>query len=371
MKKIGILTFHNAINYGAILQAYSLQEKLISLGYDCEIIDYHNEYFKEIYDSNLNPFKIHNKIGKYRLFLKYIIKFREMFNLKKKYKKLRTFMKENYKISRYYDVDNIDKANLVYDFFVVGSDQVWNMDLSKYDLNYYLNFVDKDEKKISYAASLGKEYLTGFEYYNIKKLVSKFKDVSIREASGFNLLKEYCDIESKVVLDPTLLNGSKFWDKVALKSGLNIKSKYVLIYMVQESKQVIEAAKIYAKKNNLKIISINRLKDKFKYTCKDACSVPDFIYLIKNASCIFTSSFHGLVFSINFNKEFYYGLSNKIPNNNSRLTDICINLGLKDREINENTNYNRIIDYEVVNEKLSKMISESINYIIKSLGDQV
>lgn len=369
-KKIGILTFHNALNYGAILQVYALQSKVEELGYDVEIINYHNEYFKDIYDSKLNPFRIKDKKLKLKTFIKYIVRTKSMLAKRRKFLKLSSFIKENLYLSKYYDVNNVNECDN-YNIIIVGSDQVWNMDLSKFDLNYYLKFANDNQRLISYAASIGKEYITGFERDNMSRYLKRFYSLSIREKSGYMLLKDLCNINSKIVIDPTLLYGKNFWMSLISKSKLNIKKPYVLVYLVQDSDDVINLAKKIALEEDIDIVSLNKIKCLKKYTNLEKSSINDFLYLINNASYVVTSSFHGLVFSINLNKQFFYGLSRNIPNNNSRLQDLCNFLGLENREASKVSNYNERIDYTELEKKLNVLRGDSIDFLKESLNEEI
>lgn len=365
MKKIGILTFHNAINYGALLQAYGLQTKIISLGGKAEIIDYDNGYFKKLYSMSVFS-KNTSLIKKIKIIYHYFRNPIITLNNKMKVRKLNGFIHNNLILSEYCEKNTLNHVAKKFDAIIVGSDQVWNMKMSNYDETYFLGNIE-NENKYSYAASFGKSMLTGFEYEEIKKYLPSFKKILVREKEGQRLLKEYCNIDSTVVLDPTLLLSYEEW----LQKTKTIKiKKYVLVYLVQEQENLLYAAEEYAKNNKCKIVSISYIKGK-KYIFKNGASVEEFLGLIKNAECIFTTSFHGVVFSINFNKDFYYELSKKVHNNNSRIIDICSSLHLTSREIlNQKTSFNSI-DYTSINKELTRIKENSISElkgIIQDLG---
>ena len=139
-----------------------------------------------------------------------------------------------------------------------------------------------------------------------------------------------------------------------------------MIYLVQEPTNLLNEAIKFAKENNYKIYSLNKLKTKEKYHDVSDASLEDFLYLIKNAKCVFTTSFHGLSLSINMNTNLYYELSHKPINNNARLIDLCSSLGLSNREVGETIN-NEDIDWNDVNHKLDLLRNESIKYLKDNL----
>ena len=162
--KLGILTYHRTTNYGAIFQTYALQQFILSKNIDCEVIDYLNKTLKRRY--SLNPLKKDN----IKQSVKSIINIRDNIILKRKFVK---FLNENISLScNSYDEKNIVLSNGVYDRFIVGSDQVWNLKLSGNDINYYLNFVENDHGKNSYAASFG---INQFEKEELNEQIVELK----------------------------------------------------------------------------------------------------------------------------------------------------------------------------------------------------
>ena len=366
MKKIGILTFQNALNYGALLQAYALQETICSLGYDCKLINYQNEDFNKSYKDSL---KVHKKKGilrKGKLLISKCIHpvFYHKANLKAK--KLDEFCNNYFKLSNEYSLDNISLVNKEIDTIVLGSDQVWNSKLYDYQKVYFLDFIDSTTKVITYAASFGKNSISGFEYNELKENLPKYSALAMREKSGCEILKKYFNRDSVNVLDPTFLQKKKFWFNVADKSKMNIKKDFILIYLVQEPTNLLKEAIKYAKENDCKIYSLNKLNTKEKYHDVSDASLEDFLCLIKNAKCVFTTSFHGLALSINMNTNLYYELSHKPINNNARLIDLCASLGLSSREVKDTIN-KEDVDWNDVNQRLDSLRNYSIQYLKDNL----
>jgi hypothetical protein len=367
-KKCGILTFQRALNYGAILQTYALQETIKSLQIPVEVIDYDSGYFFQVYQLDYSLFKQRSTESFFVCLYHWITHFKEMAKEQKKSHKILHFIEKNLNLSKRYTKANISNANLIYSNFICGSDQIWNMALSNYDINYYLDFVRPCNKRISYAASLGKEYFTGFELENMGKELPKFDFLSVREKSAQEILKKWCFLDSSLVLDPTLLQDETFWRNIGNKSRIRIHRKYILVYIIQESPEVIGFANNLSKETNLPIISLTPCKQLNHAKDFSDCGIEDFLSLIDNAKYVITTSYHGLLFSINFQKQFYFGLSHHVPNNNARLSDLCQSLGIENRRITEGASKSeQTIDWAVVEEKLSSLKAESINYLKNAL----
>lgn len=223
-----------------------------------------------------------------------------------------------------YNSETIQESLKIYEKFVVGSDQIWNP--SWYNDGYLLNFVNEKDKKISYAASIGRTKLNEIEKLQFQKSLMSFKAVSVREESSVPLLLQSDIHNVKCMIDPVLLLNREEWDEIA--SVRKVKEEYLFYYFLTDSKQRRKIAKDFAKKNNLKIIIIQYLSMKSDlhtgkfadYSFYDS-SPKDFVGFIKHASWIFTDSFHVTVFSniyskkfISFGKEFEKESNSRIEN---------------------------------------------------------
>lgn len=361
--KIGILTFHSAYNYGAVLQAYALQKTIESLGFHCEIINYKSDFIYENY-----KIKKLTEIKTIKELIKWIIMNRKN---KNKAKKFENFMKEKYKLSlKEYKKENILECNNVYDCYFVGSDQVWNCNLNGNDDVFFLNFVNDNKKKNSYAASFGYNKIPNIYLKNSYNMLKEFNNISVREKSGMEIINKSLNKNSKVVLDPTFLINSKEWDKISKRS--NIKKEYIFVYEVAATPTLIKFSKKLAREKQCDIICLNNTH-RYYYGMKNIkdISPEEFLGYIKGAKYIITSSFHGVALSINFQKNFFYELDTKKENNNSRLENITQTLGLLDREIinGNNHNINKNIDYNLVNNVLNREIKKSIDFIIDTIDN--
>lgn len=360
--KIGIITYHRAKNLGAMLQSYALQKTLEKYKGKCEIIDYRNEKMEESYR---------------------VKKIRECKSLKEKVKNV-LFMKKNKAFEKVrkefnekvqtistkkYNKNNIKEANNDYDLFVTGSDQVWNIKLNYDDENYFLNFVEDNKKKNSYAASFGTNKIDEEQKARICNQLKTFNKISVREEEGKNFVKELTGRNSELVLDPTLLLNKYEWENMINNERIE-KEKYIFVYVIAYTPTLLEFARKLGKERNCKVICFHTSYQKYR-GMKNLTKVSpqDFLNYIKNAEAVVTSSFHGMCFSINLQKEFYYELDENKVNNNSRLKTLATTLNLEDRRIINGKCMNNIINYSEVTKKLEAERKRSIQFI-EELGEE-
>ena len=298
--KIGILTFHRAHNYGAVLQAYALQYVLTDLGCEVEILDYRNPAIDRFHNYwslkyNTVPAVL------YRLLFSFI-------PLKKKERNFRNFIGDFLHVSK----EQYDEVNRPYgyDLYIVGSDQVWNPLITGGIDPYYWGMFLNDGRLITYAASSGDMSKLSSEFLaEIRRGLSRFSAISVREERLKNFLLSEFSIPSQVVLDPTLLAGSKCFEKIC--AGRLIDEPYVLVYQVGPSNvNLAGVVDFIARHYHAKIVKIGlcsplrRLKHReIHYVNPD---IPTFLSLFRYADCVVPISFHGVAFSLLFEKDFYY-----------------------------------------------------------------
>jgi hypothetical protein len=365
-KDVGILTFQNAYNYGAILQAFALQEKIKSLGFKVEIIDFDNGFFKTIYSTT--GFVKGNKSHNLLCLLNILFKFPAFIYKIKQRGKIQTFINKNLQLSEKCNESNISLKTSGFYRIVVGSDQVWNMAISNYCASYFLNFVNDNSKKVSYAASFGKEFLTGFERDLVINNLNTFNSISLREEYSVNMLKTEFNIESNFALDPTLLFDINYWSKFCSSKRV-IKKSFVFVYLVQKAKFLPKIIERLAKQLNLEIVSISKLPLKHYHFIRDA-GIEDFLFFLKNASYVFTTSYHGIAFSINFNKQFFYEIEESYPNNNLRMIDICKHFQIKGNQVNSLSFEINTVNFNKANDFLRKDRIKSMDFLNKALNNK-
>lgn len=277
-KKVAIITIISE-NYGNRLQNYALQKTIEKLGYKVETI----------------PLKVEKKI--IRLLKTYIKSCLVIFD--GKYKNY-CWSKFNLKIkwSRY--TAESPQINNKYDFFVAGSDQIWNPLFTFNSEREFLTFAD-DNKKIAYAASIGLECLPEKNIENYRRWIKTFKFVSVREEAAAKVIELLGCPEPITVLDPTMLLTDEKWKSVAKKSKINLGHKYVVKYFLGiRNKEFDNYIEEFSQKENADIVDIteNNLNMNVQI------GPTEFVKLICNSYAVFTDSFHGTVFSILFNKPF-------------------------------------------------------------------
>ena len=361
MKKIATLTFHNTTNYGAILQTYALQRAIEKLGYDTEVIDYQCEAVNNRY----KIIKI-SDVKNAKELLKIILGNRNKKKLKEKFD---SFTNKYIKISdKKYTKETIHNSNSIYNKFVVGSDQVWNLSLSGNDFTYFLDFVTDNNKKYSYAASFGSQDISDNYKDTIAKTINEFYGICVREEQGKEIVKRITNREADITLDPTLLIKQKEWKEIMPNMIKN--KKYILLYIIAPNNNIIKFAKEIAKKNKCEIIYINHSLKNVVGVKNIKCASPEeFLWYIENAEYIITTSFHGVAFSINFKKKFFYALSDERENYNSRIENLVNKLDLTNRNIKDYNQVNDDIDYIKVHNLLDIEKENSLNYLKEMLNN--
>ena len=351
-KRIGILTFHRTINYGGVLQAYALKKVIERLGCECNIIDYKNQYIEKINEVKLIKF---NGVKE---FLNGMLSFKSKKNKLEKFIEFRqVFLKPTGCINEYISDE--------YDSFIVGSDQVWNYLLSDFDRTYFLDFVKGSRKKNAYSASFGISNIPEEIKAEYSNLLSTFNRISIRENSGLEIIKDLIDAEVSVVLDPTLLISQTEW-KQFFKISKKIYKEYIILYLMIPEPNILRFTEELSRLTGCEIIYItSKVKKTINARYAREVSPTEWVELIMNAKYVVTNSFHGVAFSINFNKEFFMGLLPEPSEVNSRLENVLRLFNLEKRKIN---NYSKPIDfhsinYETVNNILRKERDESIRFL--------
>lgn len=365
--KIAIVTMHRVFNYGSVIQTYALSKYLEEQGHDIEIIDYIAERFK--YKNTLfyvNPRRNKSMIHKL-FFITVALPGRLM------HKHLfESFIKRSYKLTqdKYYSIEELIENPPEADVYITGSDQVWNSGFeNKVDRAYFLDFVPKNKKRISYAGSFGKEKLEECESEEIKELINKYDKISVREDSAISILESIGRNDAIHVVDPTLLLDREEWDN--LSSERLRHEKYLLIYQLNPNEKIIEYARKIAIQKGLKIAKFgwDYIKPKgvdinFAYRKPE-----DFLSAIKYADYIVTDSFHGTIFSIKFNRQF---ICIEPPKYSGRLYSILRKVGLEERMIRGSLNINKVltkIDYEYANIILKNEQKKAKDYLYDALNN--
>ena len=277
------------------------------------------------------------------------------------------FMEFNKNINFTKKVFNINDKNLIkkYDYFIAGSDQVWNPTfgrLSDFDL---LSFA-RPEQRIAFSASFGINKLPDEFKEKAKKELQKFKDISVREDAGKQIIEELTDRKDvQVLVDPTMLLTSEEWDKVSKKPKQLKTNKYILNYFLGNiSEERNNEINRIAKENNCEIINILDSKSPFYQT-----GPSEFLYLEKNAFLICADSFHSCVFAILFDRPFIvFDREDSMEKMNSRIETLLKKFKLEDRWYDKKIKEEQLkIDYAETYKILEKERIKAKEFIEKSL----
>lgn len=355
MSKIGLLTFSNTQNYGAALQCYALSKYLQNMGNDVEVFDYRNTNIELTGKRRLKSIHTPKDLILWALTHK-------EFRLREK--EFDQFNSDFLNLVSCDGVEQLRQASKDYDYFIVGSDQVWNYNLTKSDETYFFPFKSLHAKKIAYSASFGSCGIDLDQWKSIKEYISDFHAISVREASGAELLKDKTGIDASFTIDPTLILNKDTWKSMARKSPE--KTKYVLAYVISKRELVTDSIIRMGKKMNLPVVIIQTGTIHTTSGAKDIklASPQDFIDYFYNAEYVVTDSFHGTCFSLIFEKDFHCILGSS-DGANSRIIDLLNSIGLKDRIEGRNTDK---IQYEKVNERLNRLAEQSRKYLERALS---
>lgn len=365
--KIGILTYHRAENYGALLQAYALRTYLQSKGHEVSFVDYwpdyHVNYFKLF---AWKRFMAANWKGKIEYLLGATVWLCPRMT---RSKRLQRFIHERLGVTGKPRYNENTKATEHYDVVVYGSDQIWrkqNMGGVGFDDWYFGAENVVADKKIVYAGSMGTVKTTEKDDAYVKKMMQNFERISVREADLDSYLKGL-GVASQQVIDPVFLLSKEEWEAVADKK--QEKRKYILFYNLLNKPESVRFAERLSKETGLPIKELNK-KMSFKHLGKryiSGASVEEFLRMIKDAEYVVSNSFHGVAFSIIFEKQFFaVGMGEK----SNRVETLLANAGIPERYVQGEgvpMIQGKFIDYAKVNESLLDALNVSKSYLNSSL----
>lgn len=374
---VGLLTLDSRMyNYGGFLQEMALQDAIKSLGYECEIIDYDisQEFNTFSLKRGIKNFSF-EKIKKKLIKEKTIPLSDYVSDLVEKRKNVfDEYRADNLVLSRKMSSSDLSSVDLPYEQIVCGSDQIWNPD---YNIPaFFLNFGRKGCRRVIYAASIGKDHLSRHQKKIYSKLLEFPDYISVREDSAQKLISNITETDVKLVLDPTLLHRQEYWMEKADDSSLNYRN-YIFCYFLNLTDEKVRAANDFAEKNNCEIIAIPYLHNEMEeYSEKlngklfSEVNPADFLNLIRNAEAIITDSFHAIVFSIIFQKDFWcFGRNAGTYSMNTRLHTLLSYVEMQDRMIApedlKNRTHNTYVNIDLSNLKIKQ--KESITFLSNAL----
>ena len=353
MKNVGIITICDNDNYGNRLQNYALHETLNKLGIK-------NTTFWPEWAEDKTTLERKIKIA-----IKSIL---NMYDIKaKRYLIFKQFTDSKID-NQYINFENLDKISNEFDYFIVGSDQIWNYNFGLAQDKDFLKFTDYD-KRISYAPSFGISDIEEKWKAKICNGVNSIKYLSVRENQGAKIIKELTGRNAKVLLDPSLLLSKEEWRKVQKKPKRMKFKKYILTYFLGEkSKELQLEINSLKERDDLEVINLCDINEEQYY----AYGPSEFLYLFDNAELILTDSFHACVFSIIYNKSFFVfdRKQKNMKNMNSRLDTLLEIFKLQERKVKSLEGKKDIYecDYSKSYEILKIKQNESLDFLKKSMN---
>ena len=358
MMKAGVLTFHNSLNCGAVLQAYALQTILQRLGVKVYVLDFLRkrdnvkcfsaESLSALYHSLRRLVLERIRIGKYARFR------RRVLNLTR-------------------TIRASDQMPTEFDVFLVGSDQVWNPVNNERNMHFFLDFVPCGKKRIAYAASCGaKSFPTDYED-QMKPLLGKFNAISVREQEAIPMLERLTGLSPSLVCDPSLLLDAEDYLRIA-SARRQVKEPYVCVYVIGQHGKALAIARNIADRIGVRRIVILgnrraewRLPDVGREKNVYMYGPSEFLRYVSDAEFVVTNSFHGTAFSLVFNKEFVSALNG--TEGDGRMLTLLDRVGLRSRALLPTWKGlpEAAIDYNKVVGRLGVLRAESLMFLKEAL----
>lgn len=362
-KTVGIVTFHTADNYGAVLQTYALQEYIAShIGHNVEIINFNTKVHEKEHQIFENAPDIFRRVI-YGLFTLVHI-----YPLYTRIIRFARFRKTYFNVSNHqYSQETDFLENMKpYDYYISGSDQVFNPKV-KFRNCYYLGFNKNGGKKIAYAPSFGISEFSEEDSIFIKSMVKDFDKLSCRETSGANYLSKLTGIDIPTVCDPVFLLSREEWEKIIIYPSQ--QKPYIFVYDLLGGYNDIEIARKVSKSlGDIDIIcATTRTRVRYKGVKVLRNLGPcELLGYIANSECVVTDSFHGTSLSYVMHKKVISYIASR--KSSSRILSLTELLGTQNQVVKESNKFNyNTIEFRDYSIKLNRFISKSKNFLIESL----
>ena len=365
--KTGLVTFYHIHHYGALLQAYATEQAVERCGSECEIVDY---YVNQNNDLFRKPTGLGSAAADVHTALHYG-------PLKARYQRFETFSKQYLRISghRFESLEELKGAELPYDVILSGSDQIWNPKIfpdGRFDPVFFGAFSTR--RKIAYAPSFGVPHIPEGMEEELRSYLESFSHISVRERQGREIVKEITGKDVPVVLDPTLLLTAEQWS--AMAAPLDRSGGYILCYCISKPGALAPYIQRLAEETGLPVVQLCGIRQKVhpKAACVLDAGPSEFLGLFQNASYVCTNSFHGTVFSVQFQKPFFTAVapSELVVPESSRTFSILSRLGLTERIIGTGATagLDDTIDWADVDRRLRAARQSSLDYLRAALWDE-
>jgi len=362
--KVGIVTFHFVNNFGGALQAYALQKAVMKRCAitSVKLVDYRNWFIR--FTDTVRLFPITGNMVELKTGLKTM---KQRFNRLKRFRK---FCEDNCDMTRYY---RNGMSLRLYppdcDKYILGSDQIWNPVLTGGVADPYFGGFEKDSKnKFSYAPSFGNNNIHRFFKNRVRRYLLSLGSISVREKEGKNLVEALTGRKAVQLIDPSFLLERNEWDEIAVKP--DIKGKYILVYIMQRDNSIYEYARKLKAKLGIQLVEISRYGYKPDFIDISLIDVGpcEFVGLFQNAACICTNSYHGLSFSLIFQKDLYLIQCKRFKGRINNLLDL-LHINIPEL-LSSNDPQCMLYDKERVEEIVIQERKKAFEYIRRNLEKQ-
>ena len=361
--KVGILTWHYYFNFGSSLQAFALQKLIEGLGYDVRIVNYRNPLLgKRIWWKDAARVVLCHTIGLFSLRVrnKYSIPNAERFQ--------KRYLRQT---KRFENPECLPLHIKGYRSLVYGADQIWAPNV--YKPIYMGAYVPDGVCKVSYAASVGLNHIPDELADTYAGNLSSFHAIAVREEEGRDLLKSRCNVDAQVVLDPTLMIEVQVYRNMERPLDVPITGGYLFCYFLNKTHQYRERVEEYAKRHGLQIVGCSDKESDAEWMHRlENLGADQFLWLVDNATAVFTDSYHGSIFSLLFHKDLWtlvrFAEDSPICQN-SRIRQLQNYFGIGHRIISPTSEMDesQAIDYEFFERQLTKLRLHSLTYLRKAL----
>lgn len=362
MKRIGIITFHFVNNFGGTLQAYALQ-RVIAEQCNAQVllVDYRNWFIRltdriRLFPISTNPKEILSGLA-------------SMGQRISRRNKFGHFTKDNCTLTRKYaNHFQLAKHPPQVDKYVCGSDQIWNPFLTMgVSPCYFLAFEKEPKNKIAYAPSFGTDRVARLRTDKMSRYINDIGYLSVREKSGQELIKKLTGRDALRLIDPTFLLSREQWE--ALPPPRAASQPYILLYIMQRDETVYEYARKLKEDTGLKLIEISRYGYQPGFVDEILIDVgpTEFLGLFRDAAYICTNSYHGLAYSIIFEKEFCLIPSKHFTARINNMLDMFHIAPVVEGQ--ERPLLTSDYDRAFVRQTIAKEREKAIQYLVESIGD--
>lgn len=367
--KIGIITIHNSPNYGASLQAFALWKYLSDLGNEVEIIDLYRPHQPEYLPSKRFICCRQEKKGLKRnvksLTKKFCHFFRPIRHLTNVACDRFNSFNSQVKLSRpFFSVDELYASPPLYDIYITGSDQLWNP-MQPFCLEpYFLTFVPKGKRRLSYASSIGITELTTCEKTMFSTWLKDYDAISVRETQAKRLIESLIEKKVKQVADPTFLLDRSQWFSMAVMPPKT--EQYLLLFTLQYNPILLNYTLLLSEQSGLKVIYLTAVQPRQtngRYEVVDDAGPKEWLGLIANAQMVITDSFHGTVFSLIMGTDNFFTYIASGNKRGVRITELLETYGLSDHLLNVDLNedYDRLTAKKINHERIESIMDNEQN----------